>query len=154
MTRIKMHISKMKLSFYPPCEIKCGLQNKVSTLRGSLDTCLCFTGASLKLQGYVDADFVGNIDSRKSTTWFVFTLNGTAIYQASNLQKIVILSTTEAKYVAATEARNETIWLHGFLDELGKKKEMGILHSDSKKFGFLFKVEAYINKIPLYPLLF
>ncbi|RVW18807.1 Retrovirus-related Pol polyprotein from transposon TNT 1-94 [Vitis vinifera] len=48
-------------------------------LKGSLDTCLCFTGASLKLQGYVDADFAGDIDSRKSTTGFVFTLGGTAI---------------------------------------------------------------------------
>ncbi|RVW12059.1 Retrovirus-related Pol polyprotein from transposon TNT 1-94 [Vitis vinifera] len=56
-------------------------------LKGSLDTCLCFTG-------------------------------GTAISWASNLQKIVTLSTTEAEYVAATEAGKEMIWLHGFLDEL------------------------------------
>ncbi|RVW22059.1 Retrovirus-related Pol polyprotein from transposon TNT 1-94 [Vitis vinifera] len=90
-------------------------------LKGSLDTCLCFTGASLKLQGYVDADFAGDIDSRKSTTGFVFTLGGTAISWTSNLQKIVTLSTTEAEYVAATEAGKEMIWLHGFLDELGKK---------------------------------
>ena len=33
MTRIKMHISKVKLPFYPPCEVKCKLQNKVSTKR-------------------------------------------------------------------------------------------------------------------------
>ena len=90
-------------------------------LKGSSDTCLCFTGASLKLQGYVDADFVGDIDSRKSTTRFVFTLGGTAISRASNLQKIVTLSTIEAEYVAATEAGKEMIWLHGYLDELGKK---------------------------------
>ncbi|RVX19694.1 Retrovirus-related Pol polyprotein from transposon TNT 1-94 [Vitis vinifera] len=88
-------------------------------VKGSLDTCLCFTGASLKLQGYVDADFASDIDSRKSTTGFVFTLGGTAISWASNLQKIVTLSTTEAEYVAATEAGKEMIWLHGFLDELG-----------------------------------
>ena len=48
-------------------------------LKGSLDTCLCFIGASLKLQGYVNADFAGNIDSRKSTTGFVFILGGTTI---------------------------------------------------------------------------
>ena len=48
-------------------------------LKGSSDTCLFFTCASLKLQGYVDADFAGNIDSRKSNTGFVFTLGGTAI---------------------------------------------------------------------------
>ena len=42
-------------------------------LRGSSDTCLYFTSASLKLQGYVDADFASDIDSRKSTIGFVFT---------------------------------------------------------------------------------
>ncbi|RVX14623.1 Retrovirus-related Pol polyprotein from transposon TNT 1-94 [Vitis vinifera] len=100
-------------------------------LKGSLDTCLCFTGASLKLQGYVDADFASDIDSRKSTIGFVFTLCGTTISWTSNLQKIVTLSTIEAEYVAATEAEKEMIWLHGFLDELGKKQGMDILHSDS-----------------------
>ena len=85
----------------------------------------------MKLQGCVNADFAGDIDSRKSTTGFVFTLGGTAISLASNLQKIVTLSTTEAEYVAATEAVKEMIWLHDYLNELGKKQEMGILHSDN-----------------------
>ncbi|RVW76573.1 Retrovirus-related Pol polyprotein from transposon TNT 1-94 [Vitis vinifera] len=80
-----------------------------------------FMSASLKLQGYVDADFVGDIDSRKSTTGFVFTLGGTTISWASNLQKIVTLFTTEVEFVAATEVGKEMIWVHGFLDELGKK---------------------------------
>ena len=31
MTRIKIHISKAKLPFYPPSEVKCKLQNEVST---------------------------------------------------------------------------------------------------------------------------
>ena len=65
-------------------------------LRGSSNTCLCFTGANLKLHGYVDVDFAGDIDSRKSTIEFVFTLGGITIFWASNLQKIVTLSTTEA----------------------------------------------------------
>ena len=90
-------------------------------LRGSTDTCFYFAGASLKLQGYVDVDLAGDIDSRKSTTEFVFTLGYTTISWVSNLQKIVTLSTTEAEYVAAIEAEKEMIWLHGFLDELGKK---------------------------------
>ena len=32
MARIKMHIPKARLPFYPPCEVKCRLQNGVSTL--------------------------------------------------------------------------------------------------------------------------
>ena len=115
-------------------------------LRSSLDTCLCFTGASLKLHSYVDADFAGDIDSRKSTTRFVFILGGIVISWASNLQKIVTFSTTEVEYVAATEVGNEMIWLHGFLDELGKKQEMGILHSDSQSAIFLAKNSAFHSK--------
>ena len=128
-------------------------------LRGSSDICLCFTCASLKLQGYVDVDFAGDIDSRKSTTVFVFTLGGTTISWSSHIQKIVALSTTVAEYIVAIEATKEMIWLSSFLDELGKKQEMGILHSDSqsaiflaKHSAFSFKVETYTNEIPFYPL--
>ena len=46
-------------------------------------------------------------------------------------KKIVTLSTIEAEYVAAIKAGKEMIWLHGFLDELGKKQAMGILHSNN-----------------------
>ena len=108
------------------------------------------TETSLKLQGYVDADFAGDIDSRKNTTGFVFTLGGTAISWASNLQMIVTLSTTEAEYVAATEAGKEMIWLHGFLVELGKKQEMDILHSDSIVQSFLPKIRLFIQSRSTY----
>jgi len=63
----------------------------------------------LELQGYVDVDLASDIDSRKSTTRFVFTLGGAAISWSSNLQKIVALSTTKTKYVAVTEATKEMI---------------------------------------------
>ena len=45
MARIKMHIPKAKLPFYPPCEVKCKLQNGLSTLfvlTCSLPLVLCF----------------------------------------------------------------------------------------------------------------
>ena len=56
------------------------------------------------------------------------------------------MSTTEAEYIEATEARKEIIWLHGFLDELGKKQEMDILHSDSQSAIFLDKNSAFHSK--------
>ena len=56
------------------------------------------------------------------------------------------MSTTEAEYVAATEVGKEMIWLHGFLDELGKKQEMGILHSNSQSAIFLAKKSAFHSK--------
>ena len=50
-----------------------------------------------------------------------FTIGRTTISWISKLQKVVALSTTEAKYVAATEASKEMIWLQRFMEELGKK---------------------------------
>jgi hypothetical protein len=37
-------------------------------LKGSSETCLTFTTSGLKLEGFVDADLAGDVDSRKSTT--------------------------------------------------------------------------------------
>ena len=100
-------------------------------LRGTSDTCLCFGTSDLNLKGFVDANLAGDIDSRKNTTGFVFTLGGIAISWGSNLQKVVALSTTEAEYVAMTEAAKEMIWLQIFMKELDHKCDMGTLFSDS-----------------------
>ena len=47
----------------------------------------------------MDVDFVGKMDSRRSIIRYVFTLGIMAINLISQLQKIVALSKTEAKYV-------------------------------------------------------
>ena len=75
---------------------------------------LCYGGTDVKLLGYVDSNFVGDVDSRRSTTGYVFTLESRAVSWVSRLQKIVALSMTEAEYVAATEAYKELIWLKIF----------------------------------------
>jgi len=90
-------------------------------LKGTTDQALCFGGSNISLQGYVDADMAGDRDNRRSTTGYVFTVGGTAVSWVSKIQSVVALSTTEAEYVATTEASKEMIWLQRFLDELGKK---------------------------------
>ena len=55
----------------------------------------------------VDADLAGNVNIRRSTIGHVYTLGGTAVSWGSQLQKIVALSTTEAEYVAITEANKD-----------------------------------------------
>jgi hypothetical protein len=94
----------------------------------------------------VDADLVGDVDNRKSTTGFVYTLGGTGMCWTSRLQKIVALSTMKAKHVAMIEVGKEMVWLQGFLDELGKKNEKGVLHSDSQSAIFLAKNPAYHSR--------
>jgi hypothetical protein len=58
-------------------------------------------------------------DSKRSTTGYVFTIGGTTVSCISELQKVVVLSTTEVEYVVATEASKEMIWLQRFMEELG-----------------------------------
>ena len=47
MTRIKRHISKVKLPFYPPCEVKCELQNRVSTIVHKFFPCTKYLKAEI-----------------------------------------------------------------------------------------------------------
>ena len=75
---------------------------------------------------------VADRDNRRSTIGYVFTIGGTTISWVSKIQSVVSLSTTEAEYVAATEASKEMIRLQRFMDELGKKHDMGTLYSDSQ----------------------
>jgi hypothetical protein len=100
-------------------------------LRGTTDKCLCFRKGELRLQGFADADFAGEVDHWRSTTGYVFTLGTTAVSWVSQIQKIVALSTTEAEYVAVTKASKEMIWLQGLLAELGFRQAKNVLHSDS-----------------------
>ncbi|KAL5755348.1 hypothetical protein ACOSP7_023568 [Xanthoceras sorbifolium] len=115
-------------------------------LRGTTNKTLCFKGGDTTLTGYVDADLAGNVDIRKSTTGYVYTLGGTAVSWVSQLQKIVALSTTEAEYVAVTEASKEMVWLQSFLEELGKKQEDNILYCDSQSAIHLAKNPSFHSR--------
>ena len=115
-------------------------------LQGTINKCLYFGKGELKVQGYVDADFGGEVNNRKSTTGCVFTVGNTAVSWMSQLQKIVALSTTEAEYVAVTEASKEMIWLQGLLDELGFKQENNVLYNDSQSAIHLAKNSAFHSR--------
>ena len=78
-------------------------------MKRSSDITLCYDGTDVHLHGYVNSDFVGDVDSRKSTTYYVFTLESGTMSWVSRLQKIVTLFITKAKYVAAIEACKELI---------------------------------------------
>ena len=87
-------------------------------LRRTRDYMLVYSSGSLETIGYTYSDFQGYIDSRKSTSGYVFTLNGGAICWRSVKQTCVADSTTEAEYVAASEAAKEAVWLKKFLMDL------------------------------------
>uniref|UniRef100_A0A3Q7IE66 Reverse transcriptase Ty1/copia-type domain-containing protein n=1 Tax=Solanum lycopersicum TaxID=4081 RepID=A0A3Q7IE66_SOLLC len=91
-------------------------------LRGTSSTSLCFGKGNVTLQGFVDADLGGDVDSSKSTSRYIYTIGGTAVSSMSRLQKCISLSSTEAEYLAIAEAGKEMIWMADYLEELGKKQ--------------------------------
>eukprot|EP00253_Pinus_taeda_P036216 PITA_36216 len=74
------------------------------------------------LVGYTDSDWAGSIDDRKSTSGYVFHMGSGAISWASKKKSIVALSTAEAKYVAATAAACQAVWMRRMLRSLGREQ--------------------------------
>jgi hypothetical protein len=90
-------------------------------LRRTKDMFLVYGGqeGSLVVNGYTDASFQTDVDDFRSQSGFVFCLNGGAVSWKSSKQETVADSTTEAEYLATSEAAKEAVWIRKFVDELG-----------------------------------
>jgi hypothetical protein len=95
-------------------------------LSGTANYGIIFGGASKGLEAYTDADFAGDIDTRRSTTGYVYIFNGGAISWSSRLQQTVAASTTEAEYMAAAFTIKEGLWLHKLFNDLGLNIQINI----------------------------
>ena len=115
-------------------------------LKGTSKLCLCFGNGKTMLDGYADADMAGDLDNRKSTSGYLMTFAGGAMSWQSKLQKCIALSTTEAEYIAVTEACKETLWLQRFLQELGMKQDKYVLHCDSQSAIHLCKNSTFHSR--------
>jgi hypothetical protein len=73
----------------------------------------------LVVTGYTDASFQTDQDDSKSQSGYIFMINGGAMRWKSSKQETVVDSTTEAEYIAASEAAKEGVWIRKFLSKLG-----------------------------------
>ena len=79
-------------------------------LKGTSKLGLLFSAqSSCTVIGYSDSDYASDLDRRRSLTGYVFTLSECAVSWKATLQSTVALSTTEAEYMALTEAAKEAI---------------------------------------------
>lgn len=88
-------------------------------LAGTSDFGIIFGNGFRELIGYCDADYAGDIDTRRSTTAYAFVMNGGVVSWSSRLQPTVAVSTAEAEYMAAAAAVKEALWFRRLLQELG-----------------------------------
>ena len=82
--------------------------------------------------GYCDADFAGDLDTRRSATGYVFLMAGGAISWSSRMQPTVAASTTEAEYMAAANATKEGLWIRKLLTDFDKPLEPIVILSDNQ----------------------
>lgn len=89
-------------------------------IRGTTDLKLVYTKqtSAPTLVGFSDSDWGGDKNDGRSTSGYVFKLFGNTVSWASRKQSTVSLSSTEAEYVALTEAICECKWIRKLLAEL------------------------------------
>ena len=95
------------------------VKNILKYLRRTKDVFLVYGGSDLKLEAYSDSSFQSDPDDSKSISGYVFTLNNGAVSWKSTKQQTVADSTTEAEYIAVSEAAKEAVWMKKFITELG-----------------------------------
>lgn len=80
---------------------------------------LTYGGVENVLTGYADADS-SMVEDRHAVSGYAFLIDGEAVSWSSKRQEIILLSTTESEYVAATHATKEALWLRSFIGQLFK----------------------------------
>ena len=71
------------------------------------------------LNAYTDADFAGDPTTSRSTTGSLIKIASGPVCWRSHLQRNVVLSTTEAEYLVATETCRQLSWVKSLIEELG-----------------------------------
>jgi hypothetical protein len=65
------------------------------------------------LAGYVDSDFVADLDKRRFLTGYMFNVFGCDVSWKATLQPVVAQPTIEPEYMVVAEAYKESVWLKG-----------------------------------------
>ena len=97
-----------------------GVKRVMRYIQGTLKYGLLFTadGTDNKLTGYSGADWGRDVSTRRSTSGYVFQIQGNTVSWCSKRQVCVAKSTTEAEYMALSIACQESIWLRRLLSDI------------------------------------
>ena len=102
-------------------------------LKGTIKLGIMYFPPPMRLVGFSDTDWAGDVNTRRSTTGYVVMLNNGAIAWRGKRQVTIALSSMESEYMAVTEAAKELKWLRQFLTELGHSVDSAmVLKSDNQ----------------------
>ena len=101
----------------PTMEHLAAAKTVLRNLKGTASLGLTY-GSAAEMIGYSEADYAGDLDTRRSTTGYVFTFNGAAVSWTSKRQPSVAHSTTKSEYIAAATAAKEAVWLSRLIKDL------------------------------------
>ena len=88
-------------------------------LKGTLESTLMYSKSECASPtGYADANWAGDLDTRRSTSGNLFRMSGGAVSWASKTQSSVALSSSEAEYMALSMATQEATWIQKLLSDL------------------------------------
>lgn len=109
-------------------------------LQGTIDFGIFYKkGEASKLIGFVDSNYTGDLDDRRSTLGSDI-MNSGVVSRSSRKQQVVTLSTIEAEFIAATTSACQAIWLRRMLDELHfQQHDPMIIHCDNSSAIKLYK---------------
>lgn len=113
-------------------------------LKGTLDFKIEFNRhENSTICGFTDSDWAGDLNDRRSTCGYIFTMCGGPISWNSKKQQTVALSTTEAEYMGVTHAAQEGMWLKKLNNQLFKDKNAINIKCDNKSAINLCSNKAY-----------
>ena len=75
-------------------------------------------GKRLAVVGFTDADWTGDVATRKSTSVYVFAIGDTAFSWKSICQTVVAASSLETEYIAQALSVREALWVRGIASDL------------------------------------
>jgi hypothetical protein len=125
MTRPDLAFAYSELSKYvqrPGKVHMAAAEHTLRYLRGTFDKSLRFSRDCPIVDtpwGWVDSDWAGDTDTRRSHAAYIIMMNGGPISWKSRRQDSVALSTSEAEYMAASEVGKEILYLRAILRDVG-----------------------------------
>jgi hypothetical protein len=88
-------------------------------IHGTINYGLRYTTSSdIQLHGFIDSDWAGSEEDKKSTSGMCFSLGSAMISWGSRKHNFIALSTAEAEYMAECEACTEAVWLRKLVSNL------------------------------------